>query len=177
MSEATPANRFSPAKLRLSDSAVLAGAVSLIYAASLIAFPDAIPHLLARIFQGGYFFRTLALLLVAANEFLFVLICKRRGQKLSLFTLGYIGFLTVTLVFVFRALVLFADEQAQISYLSLHMSGHAGIGAEELLLYTHLGIVSGIFFPYVLVRLTQGYVSGTHSEEPKVNARAASAGQ
>lgn len=176
MTNPTSQKRWSPAKVRLSDSAVLAGIVSLAYAACLMAFPRAFPLLLERMFYGGYFFRTLAVLLLVANEVLFVVICKRRDQRPSPFTAAYIGCLTITLVFVFRALLVFADDRAQIASLLLHL-GRKGLGAEELLLYTHLGIVSGIFFPYVLVRLTQDYTSRTNSAEPEAKTQVASAGQ
>jgi len=169
--------QLSPAKVRLSDSAVLAGVISVTYAAALMFLPHAFPEVLQRVFDRGYFFRTIALLLVITNEILFLVICKRRHQKPNLLTLGYIAFLTITLVFVLRMLVMFADEQAQISHVLLHMSGRSAIGSEELLLYTYLGIVSGIFFPYVLVRLTQDYVSRTDSAEPEAKARGGAAGQ
>jgi hypothetical protein len=177
MNYAVIPKQLSPAKVRLSDSAVLAGAISLAYAAALMIFPHAFPELLQRVFDGGYFFRTLAVSLVITNEILFLLICKRRHQKPNLLTLGYIAFLTVTLVFVLRMLVMFADEQAQISHILLHMSGRSAIGSEELLLYAHLGVASGIFFPYVLVRLTQDYVSRKDFIEPEAKAQGTGAGQ
>lgn len=175
--KSTMPQRWSPAKVRLSDSAVLAGVVSLSYAACLMAFPRDLPLLLHRTYYAGYFFRMLAILLVVSNGLLFVLICKRRSQKPNLLTLAYIAFLTITLVVIFRALVVVADEQAQVSYLLLHQSRPGGIGSEELLLYTHLGIVSGIFLPNVLVRLTQDYAWGTNSREPDTKSQAATMGQ
>jgi len=177
MNQTMTPKRLSPAKVRLSDSAVLAGAISLAFAAALMIFPHAFPDSLRRMFDGGYFFRTLGVSLVITNEILFLLICNRRSQKPNPLTLGYIAFLTITLVFVFRMFVVFADEQAQISHVLLHMSGRSAIGSEELLLYTHLGIVSGIFFPYVLVRLTQDYVSRKDSVEPEAKAQGAALGQ
>jgi ABC-type Fe3+-siderophore transport system permease subunit len=177
MNQAMTSKQLSPARVRLSDSAVTAGATSLAYAAALMLFPHAFPQILQRVFEGGYFFRTLALVLVITNAILFLLICKRRSQKPDLLTLSYIAFLTITLVSVLRMLVMFADEQAQVSHILLHMPGRSGIGSEELLLYTHLGIVFGIFFPYVLVRLTRDYVSSRDSVEPDAKAHGAGAGE
>lgn len=177
MNQTVSPRQMSPAKVRLSDSAVLAGVVSLAYAAAVMIFPHAFPGWLQRVFDNGYFFRTLGGFLVITNQILFLLICRRRNQKPNLLTLGYIAFLTITLVFVFRMFVMFADEQAQISHVLLHLSGRSAIGSEELLLYSHLGIVSGIFFPYVLVRLTQDYASRTNSVEPEAKTRGIAAGQ
>lgn len=172
-------SKLAPAKVRLSDAAVLAGTVSLLYALALMLWPSEFPQALDRVFHGGYFYYALALPLVASNAILFVLISRRRNQKPNWLTHGYIAFLTVTLVFVLRALLLYADEQAQIAHFHRYTSFGGGIGAEEILLYTHLGIVSGIFLPYLIVRLTQDYVSPGNSAEPEppAKARSAAAGQ
>lgn len=170
--------RLSPAKVRLSDAAVLAGSVSLLYAAAVMIWPQAFPQLINRAFRGGYFYYALGALLVACDEALFVRIYRRRGQKPNWLTHGYIAFLTITLVFVFRALVLYADEQATIALFRHSRSFKGGISAQELLLYTHLGLVAGIFLPYLIVRLTQDYVSPDNSAEPEPPmARSAAAGQ
>jgi hypothetical protein len=165
-------------KVRMSDSAVLAGAVSLLYALALIIFPLAFPQLLERIFERGHFFPALTVLLLVTNEVLLVLISRRRSQKLGLFTPGYIAFLTIAVVLVFRVLVYIADAQAQLSYLFHRVSGaRDGISAEELLVYTHVAIVSGIFLPYLLVRVTQNYGSEAKSADKAAKARNAVAAQ
>ena len=166
-------------KVRLSDSAVLAGAVSLLYALALMLCPRAFPELLERIFEWGYFFPALAVLLVAANEILFVLISKRRAQKPDLLTSGYIALLTIAVVFVIRLLVVAADAQTQLSHLFLRTSSRVrdGISSEELLIYTYLAMVSGIILPYLVVRGTQNYVSDANSADHDAKVRNAAAGQ
>lgn len=168
--------RLSTAKLRLSDSALFAGGVSLIYAAAIMLWPQAFPQLLARIFYGGYFFRTLAIALVAANGILFFLISQRRRERANPQTFGYLAFLTVTMIAVFRALVMIANEQAMTDQLRLHTAVAKGIGGAELLAYTHLGILAGIVLPYLIVRLTQDYVSGD-SKPAETKALSTTAGQ
>jgi len=166
-------------KVRLSDSAVLAGVVSLLYALALIVCPRAFPGLLERLFVRGYFFPAITVLLVVANEILLVVISRRRAQRPGLFTPGYIAFLTVTVVLVFRVFVYVGDAQAQLSHLFLRASsgGRDGISSEELLVYAHLAMVSGIFLPYLLVRLTQNYVSDANSPHHDAKVRNAVAGQ
>jgi hypothetical protein len=168
-------------KVRLSDSAVLAGAVSLLYALALIVCPRAFPELLERIFKWGYLFPALAVLLVAANEILFVLISRRRAQKPDLFTSGGIALLTIAVVFVFAGLVYAAYAQAQLAH---HLSSFQtfswvrdGISSEELLVYAHLAMVSGIFLPYLVVRGTQNYVFDANSADHDAKVRNAAAGQ
>jgi len=172
-------SRLNAAKVRLSDSAVLAGAVSLLYAVALIVFPRAFPELLLRIFWSGRFFAALTLLLVATNEILFVLICRRRVQRPGLITPVYVAFLTIGIVSFFRLLVYGAHAQTLVSHLfSRALSGvREGISSEELLVYTHLAIVSGIFLPYLMVRVTQNYVSDANPADHNAKARNAVAGR
>ncbi len=168
-------------KVRLSDSAVLAGAVSLLYALALIVCPRAFPELLERIFlKWGYFFpglAILAVLLVAANEILFVLISRRRAQKPDLLTSGYIALLTIAVVFFFSLLVVAADAQTLVSHILTAGRVRDGISSEALLMYTHLAMVSGIFLPYLVVRGTQNYVSEANSADHDAKVRNAAAGQ
>ena len=170
--------RLNASKVRLSDSAVLAGAVSLLYALALVVCPRAFPELLERIFRSGGFFPALTLLVVATNETLFVLICRRRAQSTGLITPGYIAFLTIGVVSLFRLLVYGAHAQALLSQLFLRLPPgvREGIGSEDLLVYTHLAVVSGIFLPFLIVRMTQNYVSDANSAED-ARARTAVAGR
>jgi hypothetical protein len=172
-------NRLNTVKVRLSDAAVLAGAVSLLYALALVVFPRAFPELLHRILYGGHIFPLLGVLLVATNEILFLILSKRRAQKLDLLTSAYIAFLTIAIVFIFRLLVAAADAQAQISHLlsRTYPAGADEVSYQELLVYTHLAIVSGMVLPYLLVRLTQNYVSGSNSADYDAKVRSAAAGQ
>jgi hypothetical protein len=163
-------------KVRLSDSAMLAGTVSLMYAFALMLFPSAFPELLTRIFDHGQFFLVITAVVVCANEALLVVITNRRYQKTNLFSCGYIAFLTIGCAFVFRALLVSANAQAQLSRVFLH-GGRDGIGSEELLIYTHLALVSGIFFPYLMVRITQNYIFGSDPESQDVKVKGTAAGQ
>ncbi len=175
MNNAMKSPRLNTVKVRLSDSAVLAGAVSLLYALALIVCPRAFPALLERIFTWGYFFPAFAVLLVVTNEILLGLISRRRGQRLGLITPVYIAFLTIVVVLDFRLLVSAADAQAPLSHLFLRAASRVrdGISSEELLIYTHLATVSGIFLPYLLVRVTQNYVSDEKSADYDVKVRTA----
>lgn len=166
-------------KVRLSDSAVLAGVVSLLYALALMVGPRAFPALLDRIFQWGYFFPMLAVLLLVTNEVLFVVISRRRAQKPGLFTPGYIAILTLAVVLLFRLLVYAAHAEAQLSHLIFLQSSRVwdGISSEELLVYTHLAMVSGIFLPFLMVRATQNYVSDASTGDKHAKARNAVAAQ
>jgi hypothetical protein len=166
----------STAKVRLSDSAVLAGTVSLLYALAVMTWPQAFPKLLERVFYGGHFFRALAGLLVITNELLFVRIYRRRAQKPNPLTFGYIAFLTIAFVSLLWALVTFANVEAFYSHFRLHAHALQGIGSEELLFYTHLGMVSGIFFPYLLIRMTQDFVPGSNLAESDMKVLGVSAG-
>ena len=171
--------RLNAVKVRLSDSAVLAGAVSLLYALALMVFPRALPELLQRIFAWGHFFPVLTVLLVITNEILLVLISRRRAQRPGLFTPVCLAILTIAVVLDFRLLVYAADAQAQLSQLFLGASSGVrnGISSDDLLVYTHLAMVSGIFLPYLLVRVTQNYVSGADSADHDAEVRSAVAGQ
>lgn len=169
---------LNTSKVRLSDSAVLAGAVSLLYALALMVCPRAFPELLARMFWSGRFFPALAVLLLATNEILLVLICRRRAQTLGLITPGYIAFVTIGVLSVFRFLVWEAHAQALLSQLFLRVASGVpeGISSEDLLIYTHLAMVSGIFLPYLVLRVTQNYVFDASSANQDVKARNAAAG-
>lgn len=179
MNRTMNSSRLNAVKVRMSDSAVLAGAVSLLYALALIVCPRAFPELLGRIFMWGHFFPALTVLLVVTNEILLVFISRRRSQKLGLFTPVCLALLTIAVVLDFRFLVYAADTQAQISHLFLRASGRVreGISSEQLLVYTNLAIVSGIFVPYLLMRVTQNYVSDATSVDHDANVAKAVAGQ
>ena len=171
--------RLNAVKVRLSDSAVLAGAVSLLYALALIVCPRAFPKLLERIFVGQGIFLSLAVLLVAANEILFVLISRRRAQKSDLLTSGYIALLTIPVVLLFQLLVNAADAQTQLSQIFLRAFSPVrdGISSEDLLVYTHVTLVSGIVLPSLLVRLTQNCVPDANSADHDAKVRNATARQ
>jgi hypothetical protein len=175
MNHAMNSSRLNAVKVRLSDSAVLAGAVSLFYALALTVCPRTFPEFLVRVFAWGHFFPTLTVLLVVANEILLVFISKRRAQKLGLFTPVCLALLTMAVVLDFRFLVYAADAQAQLSHLFLHASSGVrnGISSEQLLVYSHLAVVSGIFLPYLLMRVTQNYVSDANSTDQAAKVRAA----
>lgn len=164
----------STAKVRLSDSAVLAGSVSLLYALAVMAWPRSLPTLLEHVYYGGHYFRLLAGFLVITNELLFVRIYRRRAQRPNPLTFAYIAFLTIAFVSLLWALVTFANVEAFYLHFRLHV--HRGIGSEELLFYTHLGLVSGIFFPYLLIRMTQDFVPGSRLAESDTKVLSASAG-
>jgi hypothetical protein len=68
-----------------------------------------------------------------------------------------------------------ADAQAQLSHLYRHASSAVrnGISSEQLLVYSHLAVVSGIFLPYLLMRVTQNYVSDANSSDQAAKVRAA----
>ena len=171
--------RLNAVKVRLSDSAVLAGAVSLLYALALIVYPRTFPEMLERTWAGGHIFLALAVLLLVANEILFVFISRRRSQKPDLLTAGYIALLTIGVLFVFRLLVNAADAQTQLSHIFLHVARGVrdGISSEELVIYTHLAMVSGIVLPYLLVRVTQNYVSDANSANENAKVQRAAVGQ
>ena len=171
--------RLNTVKVRMSDAAVLAGAVSLLYALALIVFPRSFPELLQRIFDWGPFFPAITALLVATNEILFVLICKRRDQRPGMLTPAYIAFLTIAVVGFFWLLFYASDAGGQVSHLVLRASSGVrdGLGSEDRLVYTHLTIVSGIFLPYLLVRVTDNYVSHANFVDHDEKARKAVAGQ
>ena len=179
MTPTTASSSLSTVKVRLSDSAVLAGVVSLLYAIALIAFPRAFPELLQRIFQWGPFFPALAGALVFTNEILFVLISRRRHQRMGVLTPVYIAFLTIAIVAFFRFFIYAADPQAQPFQLIPRISGRIqdGISSEERLVYMHLIAVAGIFLPYLLVRVTENYASDTSAEKNEVKVQNAVAGQ
>jgi len=180
MSHMMNSQRLNAVKVRMSDAAVLAGAVSLLYALALIACPRAFAELLQRIFVWGHFFPALTVLLVLTNEILFVVISRRRAQRPGLFTPVCLAILTILVVLDFRFLVYAANAHAQLSHLSFFPAYNLvrdGISSEELLAYTHLATVSGIFLPYLLVRVTQNYVSGANSADQDAKVRNAVAGQ
>lgn len=154
-------------KVRLSDSAMLSGGVSLLYALVLSLYPRAFPKLLERSFDSGHFFSVLALLLLSANELLFVLISRRRSQSPGLLTPAFIACLTLGVVSFFQVLVYGAHAQAMLSQFMLHDSNRLrlGISSEDLLIYAHFAMVSGIAVPYLVVRATQNYLSDPKPEK------------
>ena len=94
----------------------------------------------------------------------------------------------------FRGVHRFLDHWGHIAFPDAVYGGHAqalfshlflplpsglrdGISSEDLLIYTHLAIVSGIFVPYLVVRVTQNYVSDSNSANQDVKARTATAGR
>jgi hypothetical protein len=85
--------------------------------------------------------------------------------------------LTVGVVIGFWQLVVFAGLETQTSHLfSASTRSRDSIASEELLVYTHLVIVSGIFLPNVVVRVTQNYYSKATSPERESKARHTTAG-
>jgi hypothetical protein len=177
MNHVASLKQLTTAKVRLSDSAVYAGSFSLLYGLAVVVFPDTLSKLFMGLYAAGHFFPAIGILLLAWNEILFVVIARRRIQKPNFLTCAYIAFLTVAFVLVFRAVVVSADAQAQLAQVLVPISAQGGIRSEELLVYSHLGLVSGTFLPYLLLRMTQSCVSGANPAEVNLKVQHTAAGQ
>jgi hypothetical protein len=142
-------------KIRVADSAVMAAVVSLIYAAFVLLSPRVFPEILAAQFERGVLTVGIALLALALNLGWYWRIAWRRHSALSAPAVLALVLLTLVIAVAFSILVNNSLLRSQISavehpYLQV---------TEEVLIYTYFALVAAIFLPYLVLRLTQDFVT------------------
>jgi hypothetical protein len=154
-SPAVVPQRIRATKVRIADSALMAGVVSLAYLVLVLVSPRVFPEILAAQFERGVLTVGIALLALALNLGWYLRIARIRQSSLSLLTVIALVMLTLVIAACFSVLVNVSLLRAQVStveqqYLQV---------TEEILIYTYIALVAAIFLPYLVLRLTQDFVT------------------
>jgi hypothetical protein len=147
--------RVRATKIRIADSALMAGVVSLAYLVLVLVSPRVFPEILAAQFERGVLTVGIALLALALNLGWYLRIARLRQSALSILTVVALVMLTLVIAACFSVLVNMSLLRAQTSvveqqYLQV---------TEEILIYTYIALVAAIFLPYLILRLTQDFVT------------------
>lgn len=147
--------RVRATKIRIADSALMAGVVSLAYLVLVLVSPRVFPEILAAQFERGVLTVGIALLALALNLGWYLRIARLRQSALSILTVVALVMLTLAIAACFSVLVNMSLLRAQVSvveqqYLQV---------TEGILIYTYIALVAAIFLPYLILRLTQDFVA------------------
>jgi len=175
MSAPAPALAKAPSRttvtVRLADAAFTVACLSLVFAFLLVFFPVSF----ARIIQDRWLHGNLTVAIMAITLLidagLYVRIAYRLAAKPTVLAAVCLGSLPI----VVGLGVSFCLQGAVGYTLSGDLPNLQGRVGEEILVHTYLGLVSGIFLPFLALRLLQQLKAARSNREPESPSRKAAA--
>lgn len=139
--------------VRLADSAEAIGVLSLAYAALLALFPVWFPNVVVKSWERGQLLPVIMAFTFLLDTALYLRIAQRLSAKPGLLAAACLGSLPLLVVggssFILQTAVKYT--------LSSDLPNlHARVG-EEILAHTYLGLVAGVFLPFLAIRLLQQF--------------------
>ena len=156
MSAPAPALAPSPAArrtvtVRLADAAFTIGFLSLIFGLLLVSFPVLFGQIIQASWLHGNLTVAMMVITLAVDAGLYVRIAYRLSAKPSILAAACLGSLPI-----FVAVGVSFCLQSAVDYtLAADLPNLQGRVGEEILAHTYLGLVSGIFLPFLAIRLLQ----------------------
>jgi len=139
--------------VRMADSAEAIAVVSIAFALALIVFPLSLPRLIVNSWQHGHLTPSMIVLVFLLDMFLYLRVAYILSAKPGVgaaICLGSLPILTLTGL----AILL---ERAVRYTISMDLPKLEARLNEEILAHTYLGLISGIFVPFLLIRLLQQF--------------------
>lgn len=140
-----------PAAVRLADVAAPMSCLSLLFGLLLIVFPVSFPHLVLRIWENGYLTVGLMALTLALDAAVYIRIVYRMAAKPSALAAVFLGSLPIIIVTALSFLLHAAIAET----LAGALPSLQDRITNEVLAHTFLGLLAGIFLPFLVVRLLQ----------------------
>lgn len=137
--------------VRLADAAESVTVVSVAFWLSLIFFPVSFPHMIVRSWEHGNLLPAMVIFTLLLDAFLYLRVAHMLSARPGAIAAACLGSLPVLIVGGL-SLVL----QSAVSHtLSADLPNLQARVAEEILAHTYLGLVAGVFLPFLLIRLMQ----------------------
>lgn len=139
--------------VRMADAAEAIAVLSIAFALALIGFPVSLPRLIVNTWQHGQLTLAMMALVFMLDMFLYLRVAHIRFAKPgygAAMCLGSLPIVTLT------GLAVLLERAVHYTILTDLPNLQARLG-EEILAHTYLGLVSGIFFPFLVIRLWQQF--------------------
>jgi len=152
MSAPAPALAKAPRRIvtvRLADAALTVACLSLVFGFLLVFFPVSFARIIQNSWLNGNL--TVAMIVITLSIDAYVRIAYRLSAKPTVLAAACLGFLPVVVVTGLSFVL-----QSAVDYtLSGDLPNLEARLGEEILAHTYLGLVSGIFVPFLVIRLLQ----------------------
>ena len=139
--------------VRLADVSAVVASVSLIFGLLVVFFPVSFPRIIVASWQRGYLVLVMMVLALALDTFLYLRISYLRSSKPTVLVAACLGSLPIIIVGGLSFLLGSTVTQT----LSLDLPNLQARVNEEILAHTYLGLVSGVFLPFLVIRLLQQF--------------------
>jgi hypothetical protein len=170
MSAPAPALAPAPRRtvtVRLADAALTVAYLSLIFGLLLVLFPVSFARIIQASWQQGNLTVAMMVITLAIDAGLYVRIAYRLSAKPTVVAAMCLGSLPI----VVAVGVSFCLRGAVDFTLSGDLPNLQGRVGEEILAQTYLGLVSGIFLPFLALRLLQQFKAARSNRETESPSR------
>jgi hypothetical protein len=170
MSAPAPALAPAPRRtvtVRLADAALTVAYLSLIFGLLLVFFPVSFAQIIQASWQQGNLTVAMMVITLAIDAGLYVRIAHRLSAKPTVVAAMCLGSLPI----VVAVGVSFCLRGAVDFTLSGDLPNLQGRVGEEILAQTYLGLVSGIFLPFLALRLLQQFKAARSNRETESPSR------
>lgn len=153
--------------VRLADAAATVGYLSLIFAFLLVLFPVSFARIIQASWLQGNLTVAMMVITLAVDAGLYVRIAYRLSAKPTVLAAVCLGSLPIVV-----AVGLSFCLQSAVDYtIAGDLPNLQGRVGEEILAQTYLGLVSGIFLPFLALRLLQQFKATRSNRAPVPPAR------
>jgi hypothetical protein len=156
MSAAAPALVRSPSRpvmVRIGDPAVAVAYLSVVFGLLLVFFPVSFPEIIVKSWALGRLTPAMMVLALLLDAGIYVRVAHLRSAKPGLVASACLGSVPIMIVVGLSFLL-----QASVSHtLSGYLPNVQARVNEEILAQTYFGLVSAVFFPFLLIRFTQQF--------------------
>jgi len=147
--------------VRLADVSATVAYLSLAYGLLLVLFPVSFPRIVLHSWQKGHLIEALMVITLSLDAYLYLRVSYLLSAKPTAVAAVGLGSLPILVV----AGVSFLLQAAVSQTLSADLPNLQARVGEEVLAHTYLGLMSGIFLPFLGIRLLQQF-KATSSDRP-----------
>jgi len=148
---ATPERRT--VAVRLADVAVTVAYLSLVFGLLLVFFPVSFPRIILHSWQSGNLIVAMLVIALTLDAYLYFRIAYLLSARPTALAAACLGSLPI--IVVGGCSILLQSAVAQTLAVDLP-NPQARVG-EEVLAHTYVGLVSGVFLPFLVIRLLQQF--------------------
>jgi hypothetical protein len=172
MSAPAPALAKAPRRIvtvRLADAALTVACLSLVFGFLLVFFPVSFARIIQNSWLSGNLTVVMMVITLSIDVCLYVRIAYRLSAKPTVLAATCLGSLPIVVV----AGLSFYLQGAVDYTLSGDLPNLEARVGEEILAHTYLGLVSGIFVPFLVIRLLQQLKAASSNRETESPSRSA----
>jgi len=154
MSAPAPARAESPrptAIVRIADAGLIVACLSLAFGLLLVFFPVSFPRILLHSWQTGHLTMAMMVITLAVDASLYLRVTYRWSGRPTALAAACLGAMPILVAVGLSFLLQIVVSET----VSTDMPNLQARVNEEILAHTYLGLVSGVFLPFLVIRLLQ----------------------